>query len=160
MNNREFFLQRWEQEQPKFQRVIDAIPADRLDYRPHPKSQTAGGLVTKLAREQQILNAMLDTGQVDYKEPQEEPFEKMKTLWKDSTEKLRGRLKKLDDDGWERPVKFLLGGKLGNEAPTGEMLWGFLADMIHHRGQLSTYIRPMGGKVPSIYGPSADAGPE
>jgi len=38
----------------------------------------------------------------------------------------------------------------------GQFLWGFLFDCIHHRGQLSTYLRPMGGKVPSIYGPSAD----
>ena len=37
-----------------------------------------------------------------------------------------------------------------------EMLWGFLFDAIHHRGQLSSYLRPMGAKVPSIYGPSAD----
>ena len=38
----------------------------------------------------------------------------------------------------------------------GEMLWGFLFDAIHHRGQLSSYLRPMGAKVPSIYGPSGD----
>jgi len=36
-------------------------------------------------------------------------------------------------------------------------LWIALFDAVHHRGQLSTYIRPMGGKVPSIYGPSGDA---
>ena len=35
-------------------------------------------------------------------------------------------------------------------------MWGFLCDSIHHRGQLTTYLRAMGGKVPSIYGPSAD----
>ena len=34
--------------------------------------------------------------------------------------------------------------------------WGFFFDIIHHRGQLSTYLRPMGAKVPQIYGPSAD----
>jgi hypothetical protein len=34
--------------------------------------------------------------------------------------------------------------------------WGFLFDIIHHRGQLSTYLRPMGSTVPQIYGPSAD----
>ena len=66
-------------------------------------------------------------------------------------------LKKLDDAGWKRPVRFLMEGKQINETTTNEMLWGFLHDMIHHRGQLSTYIRPMGGKVPSIYGPSGDA---
>jgi hypothetical protein len=34
--------------------------------------------------------------------------------------------------------------------------WGFLFDIVHHRGQISTYLRPMGAKVPQIYGPSAD----
>jgi uncharacterized damage-inducible protein DinB len=38
----------------------------------------------------------------------------------------------------------------------GGLLWIALFDFVHHRGQLSSYIRPMGGKVPSIYGPSAD----
>lgn len=38
----------------------------------------------------------------------------------------------------------------------GGLLWLALFDAVHHRGQLSTYIRPMGGKVPSVYGPSAD----
>ena len=41
----------------------------------------------------------------------------------------------------------------GNES---QFLWDFMFDAIHHRGQLSAYLRPMGGKVPSIYGPSAD----
>jgi uncharacterized damage-inducible protein DinB len=47
-------------------------------------------------------------------------------------------------------------GKVAWETSLGDMLWGFLFDGIHHRGQLSTYLRPMGAKVPSIYGPSAD----
>jgi uncharacterized damage-inducible protein DinB len=42
------------------------------------------------------------------------------------------------------------------ESTRGGMAWGMLFDLIHHRGQLSVYIRPMGGKVPSIYGPSGD----
>ena len=47
----------------------------------------------------------------------------------------------------------------GEEAfsDTGYALaWGVLFDLIHHRGQLSTYLRPMGSTVPAIYGPSAD----
>ena len=43
------------------------------------------------------------------------------------------------------------------EMPIGEFLWFILFDAIHHRGQLSTYIRPMGGQVPAIYGPSGDS---
>ncbi|MGH9317554.1 MAG: DinB family protein, partial [Thermoanaerobaculia bacterium] len=69
---------------------------------------------------------------------------------------LEKRLAKLDDVAWGKKVRFLVEGKVAWEANLGDMLWGFLFDAIHHRGQLSSYIRPMGGKVPSIYGPSAD----
>lgn len=49
-----------------------------------------------------------------------------------------------------------MGGDAVWETTMDEFVWGFLFDAVHHRGQLSTYLRPMGGKVPSIYGPSAD----
>jgi uncharacterized damage-inducible protein DinB len=159
VTNRELFVQIWEREQPKYLRVMEALPADRLDYRPHPKSRSAVEMVTLLAREQETLVGMIDRARVDWNETAAEDFNQMIDLWKKSTDELRDRLKELDDAGWKRPVKFFLGGKEINEAPTDDLLWGFLLDMVHHRGQLSTYIRPMGGKVPSIYGPSADAAP-
>jgi uncharacterized damage-inducible protein DinB len=116
-------------------------------------------MVTHLAREQELLVRMLETGRIEYEDAPAQDFGKMRALWKKSTDELRSRLEKLDDAGWKRPVQFFMGGKQINETTTDEMLWGFLLDMIHHRGQLSTYIRPMGGKVPSIYGPSADTAP-
>jgi uncharacterized damage-inducible protein DinB len=42
------------------------------------------------------------------------------------------------------------------QVPVSDILWIMLMDSIHHRGQLSVYVRMAGGKVPSIYGPSAD----
>ena len=45
------------------------------------------------------------------------------------------------------------------ERPAGDIVWLFHFDEIHHRGQLSTYLRPMGAKVPSIYGASGDSVP-
>jgi uncharacterized damage-inducible protein DinB len=159
MTDQSFFFQKWDREAPKFDAVMDALPRDRLDYRPHPKSRSAAEMVTHLAREQEMLVGIIDNGTIDYKDPRAEDFGEMRALWKKSTSELRDRLKTLDETGWNRPVKFFRGGKQINETTTNEMLWGFLLDMIHHRGQLSTYIRPMGGKVPSIYGPSADAPP-
>jgi uncharacterized damage-inducible protein DinB len=149
----------WDREQEKFDRVFDALPAERLDYRPAPRSRSAAEMVTHLAREQEMLVGMIDDGRIDYKEAGADDFGEMRTLWTKSTDALRERLKKLDENGWTRPVKFYMNGKQINETTTHEMLWGFLFDMVHHRGQLSTYIRPMGGEVPSIYGPSADAPP-
>jgi uncharacterized damage-inducible protein DinB len=159
VTNKELYLKLWDREQGKFERMLDAVPSERTDYRPHPNSRSAAEMVTLLAREQEILCRMLDTGEIDLRDFGSEPLDEMRVLWKKSTEGLRSRLQKLDDAGWKKPVKFLLGGKVANEQPTSEWLWGFLHDMIHHRGQLSTYIRPMGGRVPSVYGPSGDAPP-
>ncbi|HEU0053964.1 MAG TPA: DinB family protein, partial [Longimicrobium sp.] len=53
-------------------------------------------------------------------------------------------------------VQFFVGpGKLGDVAKT-QFMWFLLHDQIHHRGQFSIYLRIAGGKVPSIYGPTAD----
>ncbi len=69
---------------------------------------------------------------------------------------LEERVRAMDDAAWSRKGTLRSKGKVMMEPPVGEFLWFLLFDAIHHRGQLSAYIRPMGGKVPSIYGPSAD----
>jgi uncharacterized damage-inducible protein DinB len=70
---------------------------------------------------------------------------------------LASQLHALDDAGWNHPAWLLQGTKeILLKATVGGLLWIALFDFVHHRGQLSTYIRPMGGKVPSIYGPSGD----
>ena len=68
----------------------------------------------------------------------------------------QARLATVDDAKWDSQARLKMDGKVMWEAPLGDMLFGFLLDAIHHRGQLSSYLRPMGAKVPSIYGPSAD----
>jgi len=72
-----------------------------------------------------------------------------------STELLE-KVAALDDASEDRKAQFLYQGQVVMEKPMMEFLWDFMFDAIHHRGQLSAYLRPMGGKVPSIYGPSAD----
>ena len=62
------------------------------------------------------------------------------------------RIRKMAPEDLKRKIRFFTGEDLRG----GEILWGAIFHNIHHRGQLTTYLRPMGGKVPSIYGPSAD----
>ena len=62
----------------------------------------------------------------------------------------------LDASGWERSIPMMYQGSEVMRATGYENAWGFLFDIIHHRGQLSTYLRPMGSTVPQIYGPTAD----
>ena len=69
---------------------------------------------------------------------------------------LTRKMAAMDDPRWGSKSAFLAGGKEVFSSTRGEMAWWILFDLIHHRGQLTAYIRPMGGKVPAVYGPSAD----
>ena len=61
------------------------------------------------------------------------------------------RWRALPNDKWEGTMDFF-----GTARPAAPMAWSFLFDIVHHRGQISTYLRPMGSTVPQIYGPSGD----
>jgi len=157
MDTREFLIECFKAERPKFERVLRAVPPDKLAYRPHERSSSAGDLVWLLASELHDACVIVDRGELDFVLPPAPATldEAIETYERNASE-LQKRLSRLDDAAWEKPARFLVDGKVAWEAPLGQMLWGFLFDAIHHRGQLSTYLRPMGAKVPSIYGPSAD----
>jgi len=158
MTNREFFLRRWEAEFPTFVRVFKALPQYKLDYRPHPRSRSAAELVWLLAYEEQTGSELVDTGKIDWKETSpSHSLDQMIVTYEKAHADLGKRLRELDDTNWEgKKGKFIVNGNVVMEEVLGDFFWGVFFDAIHHRGQLSTYIRPMGGKVPSIYGPSAD----
>jgi uncharacterized damage-inducible protein DinB len=157
MDLQKFFIERWEAELPAFRKVLAALPGDQLHYKPHERSTGAGDLAWQIAEEQRTLSDLLDTGVIDWQQ-REAPktTEAIVAAWDDATENLRSRLASLDAAKADGPAKFIVGGHEAWTDKVGGMLWGFLFDMVHHRGQLSTYLRPMGGKVPAIYGPSAD----
>lgn len=159
MNDRELFIRKWEQEHTAFVRVLEALPPDRLDYRPHPKSRSAAEIVCLLTHSEKVCCDLFDTGLIDWKEPSPASHSEMLEAYEENYRELTSRLRKLDDAAWEKSGRFVEEGHLVIEGPQREIFWLLLFDAIHHRGQLSAYIRPMGGKVPSIYGPSGDASP-
>ena len=152
-----FFVARWEAEQAAFGKVLRALPSDKLDYQPHERSTRAGDLAWQLAIEQRGMSDLIDRGETVWDNPQRPAtLDEIVAAWDSATNDLRTSLAALDETKCEGECKFIMGGAPVWTDSLGNMLWGFLFDMVHHRGQLSTYIRPMGGKVPSIYGPSAD----
>jgi hypothetical protein len=157
MNTREYLVECFKAEKPKFVRVLRAVPSDQLAYRPHPRSTSAGDLVWLLASELGDACELADRGEVNYSPtPAPATLEESIAAYERNVGELEKRVSKLDDAAWGRKAKFLVNGNVAWESPLGDMLWGFLFDAIHHRGQLSSYLRPMGAKVPSIYGPSGD----
>ncbi len=157
MNTRDHFAQCFKSEAPRFVRVFRAVPPDQLAYRPHPRSTSAGDLVWMLATELHDACELIDRGEASFvPRPAPARLDESIAAYEKNAAELEKRLPKLGDKEWEKKARFLVEGKVAWEVPLGEMLWGFLLDAIHHRGQLSAYLRPMGAKVPSIYGPSAD----
>ena len=137
-------------------RVIEAVPADKADYRPDSVSKTANELVRHIAAADvrfadTVINGKFETAAVlppELKTPAEIAAwyekayaERLDALTKLTSEQL---MKIVDFRGmFQRPaVMFLMMGA---------------HHTIHHRGQLSSYLRCMGAKVPSIYGESFDA---
>jgi len=158
MTNREFFIKRWRQEYPTFVKVFRAVPADRLDYRPDPVTRSAAELLWLQVQEKQCWFALLETGKIDWKEtPPSLSLHDMIRTYEKAHAELAPALERVDERmSNEKLTQFVMDGQVFFELPLGEMFWLGLFDAIHHRGQLSVYIRPMGGRVPSIYGPSAD----
>jgi uncharacterized damage-inducible protein DinB len=158
MTNREFFIRCWEDEYPCFVKVMKAVPADKLDFRPHPRSRSAAELVWLQVLEKRCWIELLDTGKITWKlPPPPMNLNEMIAAYEKAHHELAPRLKEVDETSWqEKLTQFVMDGHVWFETCMGHMFWAGLFDAIHHRGQLTTYIRPMGGKVPAIYTTSAD----
>jgi uncharacterized damage-inducible protein DinB len=157
VNDREFFLARRKVEYAAFQRVLNALPADKIDYTPHERSPSARRLVWTLAQELGSANTLCDTGETSFPTAPAQDLPEMIAIFEKNYAGLEERVRKMDEAAWTKSGALKSGGKLMMEQPVGEFLWMLFFDAIHHRGQLAAYIRPMGGKVPSIYGPSGDS---
>ena len=137
--------------------VIAAIPPDRGDYTPDPVTRSALELAWHIVMAQDRFLSAVANGAFDFT-PRPRPDE-VRTgadvnAWWD--ERLPGhleRLKALSDEALTKPIDFR--GQFLQ--PAVSYLRFILNHTIHHRGQLSMYLRPMGAAVPSIYGESFDA---
>jgi uncharacterized damage-inducible protein DinB len=130
---------------------------EQSDYRPHPKAPTAGELFWTIIRGLQIRLDIARANEADGPPKDPHPsYEEMLESYRDLSEQLEAELANVDQSRWESKAQFRMGGKVALEWPVRDILWMFHFDVIHHRGQLTTYLRPMGGRVPSIYGRSGD----
>jgi uncharacterized damage-inducible protein DinB len=159
MSSFELYVARHKAERKAFSSVIRAIPEGRAEYRPDPKARTAAQIAWLLASEEAGLLSLFEKGEVAWAET-EPPASvaEIAAAFEKSAAEVERRLETLEASRWSgQKARFLMGGQAVWEDTLEQMAWGFLFDAIHHRGQLSTYLRPMGGRVPAIYGPSADA---
>lgn len=158
MTTREFFAKRFKAERGVFLNVIRALPNENLDYKPHERNSSAGAIAWFLVLELRTLVEMAKAHQMHWK-PASNPnsVDAFAAEYEAAADGLENALRSVDDAKWEQNCEMYVNDKLFKTAPLGETLWDFFFDAIHHRGQLTAYLRPMGGKVPSTYGPTADS---
>lgn len=157
MDHKDFFIKYWEKEAPATRKVIGRIPPERCEHRSDPKARTAREIAWLIVREDAELANGLEKGVFDWVEtPAPATMAEILAEYDRQHDSAVRRLRAIPDAQWEKQIPFLYQGQEVMREIGYDMAWGFLLDLVHHRGQLSTYLRPMGAKVPSIYGPSAD----
>ncbi len=155
MPSRKFYLERLNIESEVTRQVLKALPGNRLDYKPDERCPSAHQLAWLLAYELQSNLDVVSEGKANWKNIPP-PLDEILRAYTENVAKLGAGVEKLDEKTWENKAQFLYEGQLIAEHTVREFLWLTLFDSIHHRGQITAYLRPMGGKVPAIYGPSAD----
>lgn len=150
----------WQMEFPATLRVLAAVKDDTRDYTPHPKSRTAWQLATHIATADVWFIDSIVRGQFQY-DPEaakqaEASFASVADVvrhYEDTLPAKLAALRALSAEQLTETIDFF-----GMMQMTRAQWIGFTNNhSVHHRGQLSAYLRACGSKVPNIYGPSADA---
>ena len=151
MDERALFTDFWSKESQTTRKVLSRIPEDS-DYRPDPKSRTAQEIAWQIVCEEKMLIDALETGKMEWApSPMPATMKDVLAKYEQQSDEIAERWTALPEDRWNGALEFF-----GSQRQASPMAWGFLFDIVHHRGQITTYLRPMGSKVPQIYGPSAD----
>ena len=151
MDEKSLFTKFWTDESATTRKVLARIP-EGSDYRPDPKSRTAHEIAWQIVCEERMIIEALENGKAEWAPPPT-PATMRDVL--DAYEKQSARM----SERWNALPAARWNGKLeffGSERPASPMAWNFLFDIVHHRGQITTYLRPMGSTVPQVYGPSGD----
>ena len=151
MDEKELFTKFWVDESKTTRTVLTRIP-EGSDYRPDPKSRTAQEIAWQIVCEEKMIIEAMETGEVRWAPPtMPRTMREIVSAYEEQSATMPARWQGLSSEQWNGTLDFF-----GSQRPASPMAWSFLFDIIHHRGQITTYLRPMGAKVPQIYGPSGD----
>ena len=151
MNEQSLFTKFWLDESKTTRTVISRIP-EGSDYRPDPRSRTAQEIAWQIVCEEKMIIDALESGKAEWAPPPlPATMREVLDAYTAQSEGMEKRWNALSAAQWDGEMEFF-----GSKRASAPMAWSFLFDIVHHRGQITTYLRPMGSKVPQIYGPSAD----
>jgi len=147
----DFILPQIEQESATTRKVLACIPAETCQYKPSEKCMSALELATHIAAAEAFFLSGVLNGAFEWKQPDLKTPAEVLAFYDATVPPLIAQVGALSGEKLAQPIAFAIWND-----PGVLYLNLHLKHSIHHRGQLSAYLRPMGSKVPSIYGPSAD----
>ena len=161
----ELLLAELDREVPRSRRALAEVPAGKYDWKPHDKSMILGYLANMVATMPAWLAMGVNMNELDVapasgssamKQEKLETSEALVAALDKSAAEARKALQGTTDEFLMTPWKLLARGTVVQETPRWEMIQDTINHWAHHRGQMTVYLRLLGAKVPSIYGPSAD----
>lgn len=148
-----------DQEMAATRRLLERVPGDRGPWKPHPKSFPLGHLAQLVAWIPGWITQTLRQPALDLAAAPPYSFEKTETLLRELDKNVREAREALEttkDADLDAPWSLKHGQQVLYTAPRGTVVRSHINHHIHHRGQLTVYLRLLDVPLPAIYGPTAD----
>jgi uncharacterized damage-inducible protein DinB len=149
----------FDQEMASTRRVIERVPDDKAEWKPHPKSFSLAHLAQLLAWLPGWIGQTLTSTELDLASGGGYSNESTKTLLKlfdDNVQKSRAAIAAAKDADYDVTWSLKMKGQVLFSAPRGDVVRQHISHLSHHRGQMTVYLRLLDVPVPSVYGPTAD----
>ncbi len=159
MINSEKLLSEYDQEMAATRRVIERVPDDDPDWKPHPKSFSIAHLAQLLAWMPGWIGQTLTSSELDLASAgaySNESTETLLKLFDENVRKSRDAITEADAADYDVPWSLKMRDRVLFTAPRGDVVRQHISHLSHHRGQMTVYLRLLDVPVPSIYGPTAD----
>jgi uncharacterized damage-inducible protein DinB len=143
-------------------RVLERVPFEHWDWKPHEKSMSLGSLATHLAQLPNFGEVIATTEELDmaatpFPRPEVKSRSELIALFDDRAESMREAVAGLDEARLAGNWKLRMGDMVFLDAPRSLLLRQHgISHPVHHRAQLTVYLRLLNVAVPGMYGPSAD----
>jgi uncharacterized damage-inducible protein DinB len=154
-------LPEFDQEMAATRRVIERVPSDQPDWKPHPKSFSLAHLAQLVSWMPGWIAQTLSETSLDLTKAAGYSNETTDTLlarFDENVRAARAAIEKSKDPDYDVAWSLTMGDKVLFTLPRGEVVRQHISHLSHHRGQLTVYLRLLDVPVPAIYGPTADEG--
>ncbi|HKP14637.1 MAG TPA: DinB family protein [Gemmatimonadaceae bacterium] len=153
------FLQEVDAEFTASRRLIERVPSDRGQWKPHPKSSPLGHLTQFVCRLPKIMSDIAHGIDLDLKAGPGYTYETTETLLRtfdESVATLKATLAAAKDADFDGQWSVRAGKEVYQSAGRKDALRNTINHFVHHRGQLTVYLRLLDVPIPPLYGPTAD----